>query len=59
LFARADHTPPNELVTVPFAPPAPVTFVVPNVRDGEYDIVPNCGAMEAFYVFVVTPSFTG
>ena len=42
----------------PFTPPSG-TVVVPDVPDGEYIIVPNCGAMEAFYVFVVTPAFTG
>ncbi len=58
-FSKADRTHPGDLVRVPFLPPSPVTFVVPDVPAGDYLITPNCGAMEAFYAFVVTPGFTG
>jgi hypothetical protein len=44
---------------VPFVPPSPARFTVPDIPEGAYTIVPNCGAMEVFYVFVVTPGFTG
>ena len=59
IFVRPDGGYAGYNRAVPFTPPSPVTLVVPNVPEGEYHIVPNCGAMESFYVFVVTPGFTG
>jgi hypothetical protein len=59
IFVRTDGGYAGFNRAVPFTPPSPATLVVPNVAEGEYRIVPNCGAMEAFYVFVVTPGFTG
>ena len=58
--STADNKRAGDAAPVPFTPPSG-TVIVPNVPDGEYHIVPNCGAMEAFYVFVVkaAPDFAG